>query len=601
MNPKQTWFWVLVAAGLCTFIFLVERRQPAPPAGPAALLSGFQASAVTGLQIQPAGQRLMRLERTNETWRLTEPISYPAQTAVVGALLKVLERLAPFASLTAEELKNLPKADQEFGFTAPQLTLVLDRGGAQTRVQIGNRTAPGDQVFVQVVGVERVFIVDAELLKFIPRDVNQWRDPALADWRQIAFDRVLVTNLGKVLALQLDPTNRLWRMTLPMEARADCDKVLAALRQLGALRAAQFVTDDPKADLEPFGLQAPELSLTLMRGTNSLLTLDFGKTLTNDATQVFARREGQPSVVVVSKAPVESWRASHDFFRDRHLVRLTAPLDEIEVQARDHFTLRQQADHWLVLPQNFPADTAWVTNLIGQLRSLQVTQFVKDVVTAPDLPAWGLTNPVSQFILKTTVTNAAGDVTNAVLAQLDFGTNQEDLIFVRRADESPVYAVKLAEFQNLPDASWQLRDRRVWDFSENDVAQITIHQAGKVRELVRNGPEKWTFAPGSQGIMDDVVAAALDEAAHRLGQLSAAAWAAGPEASRADFGFTPRSHRIEVALKNGAVRTLEIGGTAPSGLPFAAAAPEREPWILELPLGVYQMVLTYLTIPANVP
>jgi len=600
MNPKQTWFWVTLAAGLGAFIFLIERRQPEPSHLPQLLLPGFQATHVTSLQIQPAGHPLIRLQHTNDTWHITDPIRYRARPAVIEALVENLERLAP-ASLSPQELKNLPQADQDYGFSSPQLTLALDCVGRSTRILIGNQTAPGDQVFVQVIGDDRVFIVDAGFLRFIPRTVNEWRDLALADWRQLAFDRLLVTNSGKVLELQLDPTNRLWRMILPMESRADGGKVVSALRQLGSLQAGRFVSDNPKADLEAFGLQSPELSVSLLRGTNCLLSLDFGRSPTNDTSQIFARCQGRPSVVTVARSPLEPWRDSHESFRDRRLVTPTSPIDEIEVHARDRFKLQRQGGRWKVLPEGFEADTAWVTNLIGQLTGLEVVQFVKDVVTDQDLPAKGLAEPISRFIVKTAGTNASGLPTNTVLAQLDFGTNQDNLIYVRRAGESPVYAVKLADFQNLPDASWQLRDRQIWTFSENEVARIKIQQAGKVRELLRTGTGKWTFAPGSQGIMDEITASALDEACHRLGLLTAAAWAAGDTSKRDQFGFITRGHTITLTLTNGTERRLEMGGMAASGLPYASAAPEQAPWIFELSLGVYQFVLTYLTIPANIP
>ena len=59
-------------------------------------------------------------------------------------------------------------------------------------------------------------------------------------------------------------------MTRPMPAhRVDNPKIEALLAQLQNLRVSQFETDDPKTDLEPLGLQPPELELTLSQGTQS--------------------------------------------------------------------------------------------------------------------------------------------------------------------------------------------------------------------------------------------------------------------------------------------------------------------------------------------
>src|SRR5262249_53775492 len=111
----------------------------------------------------------------------------------------------------------------------------------------------------------------------------------------------------------------------------------------------------------------------------------------------------------------------------------------------------------------------------------------------------GLGTNSRQYILRSVATNnpAVTNLTNSLIAQLNFGTNQQDKVFVRRADESSVYAVKLADFQRLPAASWELRDRQVWNLSENDVARVSIRQGGRTRQLIRTAQYKWSLAPGS--------------------------------------------------------------------------------------------------------
>ena len=123
-----------------------------------------------------------------------------------------------------------------------------------------------------------------------------------------------------------------------------------------------------------------------------------------------------------------------------------------------------------------------------------MTEFVKDVVTTPDLPAYGLAAPSWQITLFSAV-----DDTNTVIAQLLFGTVQTNEVFVRRADEDSVYAVSLEDFNQLPEAGWELRERQIWNFSEADVAQITIRQNGKTRQLLHNGLNQWSLATGFTG------------------------------------------------------------------------------------------------------
>ncbi|MFO1476337.1 MAG: DUF4340 domain-containing protein, partial [Verrucomicrobiota bacterium] len=275
MNPKSTWFGVAVAAGLFAFIFFFERHHHQPPPGPARILPALDPATVDQIQILPKGQLEIRLQRTNGVWWITRPFTYPAQTTGVDGMLRYLTNLTCSSFIAPQELKNVHKAAEEYGLEPPQLTFIFQHGDEQNIVHLGYKTAPGDQMFLQVVGVGEIYIVDASALQQIPVKADDWRDPMLADFSRLQFDRVLVTNAGRAFELQRNPTNKLWRLLPPgREARADNGKVDEAIQKLMSLHAGQFVTDDPKADLDSYGLLTPELSLSLAHGTNPVLLLD---------------------------------------------------------------------------------------------------------------------------------------------------------------------------------------------------------------------------------------------------------------------------------------------------------------------------------------
>jgi hypothetical protein len=242
--------------------------------------------------------------------------------------------------------------------------------------------------------------------------------------------------------------------------------------------------------------------------------------------------------------------------------------------------------------ENFQVGTESVQQFIKILASLRVAEFVKDVVTTPDLPAYGLATPTRQITLF-----SAADDTNAVIAQLLFGATQTNEVFVRRADEDFIYAIPLEDFNQLPEAGWELRERRIWNFPEADVAQITVRQNGKTRQIIHNGPNQWSLAPGSQGI---IVPAAIEEIAHRFGELTAAAWLAHNVTEPQKFGLKPENLSITLELKNGAKYTVDFGASA-SQTALAVVTLDGERWAFVFPPVLYQFVLSYLTIPANVP
>ena len=599
MNPKHTWTWVVVAASLLAFILFFERHWHQPAPGPGPLLSNFQTAAVTSVKVRPANLPEIRADRTNAAWVLMQPVHFPANQARVEALLTLLERLAPATVITAGEWQRHPKADEEFGFDNPQIALELLQGEARTQLKFGRRTEPGDQVYVQVVGGVDIFVLDADVLKLLPASVNDWRNPVLLDLRPLVFDRINITNAGKVIALQRDATNNVWRITEPQPARADARHLLLSLQKLHGLSISQFVSDNPAADLDSFGLSPPSLSVAFARGTNPAATLQFGKA--NAAGHFFARRAGLNSVVTVPPDPLAPWREQFYEFRDRQFFTVPADVREIEVRAAETFALQRDASNtWQLAAEKFPVDGALVNEFLATLGRLEITQFVQDAVLSPDLGRYGLTSPVHQVICKLP---AAPGATNAPIAHLSFGATNGESIYARRADEDSVYAVKRADFQTLPTAGWRLRERRIWNFPAHELARVVIRQSGKTRELIHHGTNSWSFAAGSQGILNGL---ALEETTRPFGDVASppwvTAWVARGEAARdARFGINTNSLAVTFELKRGEKLDIQFGALSPAQYPYARVTLEGEPWVFEFSTALIVLVGNYLTIPEKGP
>jgi hypothetical protein len=511
----------------------------------------------------------------------------------VDALLDALVKL-PASRLTGADLKSHKNADAEYGLASPQSTLLLECGERQLQILVGNRTAPGDQVFLRVVGEEGLSVTDAAWLQWLPRTPGDWRDTALVD-AVAACDWIVVTNGAKALEFRRDPTNQLWHMIRPLAARADGPRLAAALQQLRDGRAAQFVADDPRADLSSFGLQPAELTVWIGQGTNLTAGVAAGKNPPDRPSQVYARRENWNAVVTASKDAFNPWRGAVNDYRDTHLLTLTAPVTEIEVRGEEKFTLDKHGSNaWAVAGEPFSADTENVQTFLKLLANLQISDFVKDVVTAQDLQGFGLAAPSRQITLR----GQAGE-TNSTLVQILFGAADTNRVLVKRADEDFVYALKPKDVGRLPEHGWEFRDRHIWNFSETNIAQVTLKQSGKTRVIVRTGENKWSLAPGSQGIINPP---ALEETFHRLGQLTAAGWVGHNITEPEKYGLAPDNLSITVELISGEKFSLDFGAELAKGqTALAAVTFGKERWVFVFPPVLFQFVTTYLVIPPNSP
>ncbi len=599
MKSKSTVIWLLIAALLSAAIWAQKKYWRAGLVAVAPLLPGLLTTDITGIQVTPAEAREISVARTNGQWVLQKPLFYPAQKTAVDSLAEALVKLVPVTRLTAADLREHKNPDVEFGFDTPRDSVVIAGGGQRRQLNIGKLTAPGDQVYVRVVGTDGIFVTDAGWLQWLPRAASDWRDTELVN-ASATYDWIVITNAGKLMEFRRDPTNQLWRMTSPLKARADGRRLATALQQLQGGQISQFITDDPR-DLSSYGLQPANLDVWLGRGTNLVSGVQAGNNLPDNASQIYVRRAGWNTVAAAGKDAFSGWRGAVNDYRDPHLLNLTAPVGEIEFRGTNNtinYTLQFRGTNWVVAGEKYPGDAGSVQALLKILGDLRVSEFVKDLASAADLQSFGLADPAHQIILRA----APGD-TNAPLAQLSFGTVETNRVFAKRADEESVYAITPSDYNNLFlfDAGWFYRDRRVWNFSETNVAQVTLHQSGKTRVLIRTGENKWSL--GSQGILDNPPA--VEETIHRLGQLTAAGWV-GCDFSAEDgvknYGLNPDNLSITVELKTGEKLTLEFGGELPAlHSAFAAVTYGNERWAFIFPAVLYQFITTYLTIPPNAP
>ena len=586
---------MIVALGLGAYIFFFERHmldteQRAQQA--AKLFPDFDPAQVVSVEILRSNNvGFIRVERTNGQWRLVQP-AYPAQSTLIDNWLGLFGSLRR-TYLSAQDLVAQPGGLHAFGLDTPQATVVIQQGTRRLHVLFGAKTPVGEKLYLQPVGSDGVFITDSTLFDRIPQSASDWRDPTFLDFSGLKFDGLHVRAGPRDFEVERSPGVPLWRLTKPRLARADNVLLQQLFQRLQTARVGRFVSDTPGADLEPYGLNTPEAALVFSQGTNSVLTIEFGASLTNHSGQVFARRSNYPSIIVtVSKNLLDLARAPYTDFLDKRLIEFpVAAVERIEGRAADAFVVQKQLDGgWrIVEPYSAPADPALVRGFLERLNLLPMVDVAKEVVTDSDLPSYGLAPPAFQYTLKSAGSNGG---TNRLIAQIDFGSNQPGKIFARRIDENSVYETRLEETPpqpDLPRAAFELRDRHIWNFSTNQVAGLTIEFKGKRYKFQRNSRGQLNLAPGSQGILNPF---ALEEAVFRLGQLQSKAWVACGQIDPTRYGFNDPPHRLSIEVTHGdktRMLIVEFGTQSLSGGPYALVDLEGRPTVFDFPFEVFHV------------
>jgi len=597
MNWKTTWALLVAAALLFGFIALFERRPDAPKdsATGSARLLPIQPDKITSISLRRTNQFVLRVERTNQTWNLTSPIAYPAQGYAIEHLLEDLAALTPITYISPEELRSGGKTVAEFGLDIPSATLTLQEAGRRVELIFGAQAAAGDMAYLQVLDHPGIYVVAAQVSKRLPKSLNDWRDPLLLSLEGFSWDHFEVRGAGRGYAVQF--TNGQFYLTKPTPARADRAHMDALLLKLINEPVAEFVSDNVRGELDVWGLQPPEAELAFGSGTNDSVVVQFGKSPSNGV--VYARRLMNNNVVLVSRSVLDAVQIPANELRDLHLLSFNpANVQSLDITAEQSFSVaRQGSNSWVVTdPQQTPADTELVRDVLRLFTGMQ-GEIEKDVVT--DFGVYGLAQPLRRYVL----TGGSGTAeTNRPLAWLDIGGRRDGRIYAR-GPESTVFSVDAAYVDRLPVAAWQLRDRRVWSFTTNQINRLTIHHKGQTRQVARSAGGQWRLESGS-GIISDPYS--IEETMYRLGELRAAVWVDRGEGKRQLYGFREDGDKLVIELKGGdkpQVLTLEFGDRAQSSCPYALAVVDGQSWIFEFPLALHiqgiQRLFSQVMIPAS--
>lgn len=588
MNPRSNWILLLIAAGLAVYVLLLERRSAVVVRGGVGT-SSFESvdpSVVTVVELIRSNS-VLRVERSGTAWRMTAPVVYPAQAASVDRLLGELGRLVPSGFITAGQVAAQPDALKAFGLEPPAAILALQTAQGPTIFRIGGLTPVQSRFYFQRVGSDGVYTADAALLASLPIRANDWRDRTLLDLGGRSFDRVALSSRGRMVFEAVRDSSR-WRLRQPLSARADGERIEALVAQMQNLRVTEFVSDAVVIDRAAYGLQPAELELVIATGTNEWARLQVGSIATNAPGERFVRRLSHTNLVRVAAEDLTVLERSLEEFRDPRLFGALEGVDGMEVRGSNAFRVELSGTNWMVTqPRSFPAESSAVEFLISQLSTLEIAQFINDVV--PDLAPYGLDRPSREFL--------ARRGTN-ILAHLQVGKATDTrgiLLYARRLDEPGVYAIPRTVLFNL-DSPGQLRS---WRFESNNVVQVAVSHEGRRRVFGREGGI-WKVAEGAP--FAEFIPDALDEVLFRLGRWDSMRYSVTDEAAllRAG-GFAKVSHEVEIRLQAPApVRLLRLQFGGPiAGNRFVLARFDDDPMALrlELPGVLYADLIRFLGLP----
>ena len=270
MNSRTTRILWMLAVGLFAFIYVYERSWDDSEAASARadrLFQGLDVAGVTALEVTRSNV-LIRVERATNGWRMTLPVDYPAQPTAIENFLNVLSGLNRHTYLSAQDITRSPEQLVAYGLQPHRASILLEKNEQRTELWVGAPTVVGDRVYVRKAGEEGVVVTDGTLTDWLPPNPDAWRDRSLITLDSISFDRFAIRQ-PELLPFEFQRTGKKgsWKIISPMDVRANHALIENLLNELQQVRVDGFVADGAGLDQDQYGIQAPNLTLSIGRGT----------------------------------------------------------------------------------------------------------------------------------------------------------------------------------------------------------------------------------------------------------------------------------------------------------------------------------------------
>jgi hypothetical protein len=283
---------VVVLAGLGGYIYFIDSKtEPNAPEVKEKVWGGTLASTdMEEVQITLAGGETAKVQKTDGTWQVVEPSKAPADESEMTSITSSL------ASLEVQRVVDANASNvQQYGLEPARISVAFRSKGEQElrRVEFGEKTPTGGDLYARVPGQQRVFLVSS----FLESTFN--KTPfALRDKTVLKIDRQKADALELVegpTTIQLAKKGTDWMLVKPLAARADFAAVESSLERVGSAQMVA-VTEENAGDLAKYGLDRPTATITVSMGS-SRATLLLGRT---ENAVVYAKDASRPMVFTVA-------------------------------------------------------------------------------------------------------------------------------------------------------------------------------------------------------------------------------------------------------------------------------------------------------------
>ena len=286
---RSTLVLIVVLAGLVGYIYYRNNRESTDTDAKEKAFAAVKAEEIEEVQIKTADGPATRVQYADGTWKIVEPEAVAADQSELSSITSSL------ASLDIQRVVDENAADvKQYGLEPARVEVAFRAKGDKEprRIQLGDKTPTGGDLYARFPDQKRVFLVSAFLDSTFNKNTFALRDKSIIKIERDKVDRIEVVADKK--SVTLTKTGTEWRIVAPLMARADFAAVEGALERLSSARM-QAVVAAEGGDLKKYKLDPPIATFAAVAGSSRAALL-FGET---ENAMIYAKDSARPMVFSV--------------------------------------------------------------------------------------------------------------------------------------------------------------------------------------------------------------------------------------------------------------------------------------------------------------
>ena len=273
-----------------------------------------------------------------------------------------------------------------------------------------------------------------------------------------------------------------WKITSPKPLVADQESVSTILYNLSPMDGATLI-DDKAADLKQFGLAEPEARVSATGKDGKTQTILVGdETPTGDSAYVMLA--GDSKVYSVPKNTKTNLDKGLKDLRDKRLMPVDFDkLAGVEISgAKLHLSFGSDNGKWTVRsPANLRGDTSKMETIIEKLRTATMDPSASDTDMKKAASLFASGAPIA--------TLKATDASGSQELQI---RKAADGYYAKTTAMDGAYKVPNELGDAVNKDAEDFREKRVFDFAEQDPDKVELHDGSKGYFLTRSGEDWWS-------------------------------------------------------------------------------------------------------------